>query len=73
MEVKMTLILFNTESTLVYNHVAVKDVPNLTTDIYRPDNGTALRDALGDAMTNMRQHVSSLSEDNKPGFVSFFI
>jgi hypothetical protein len=51
MEVKMTLIVFNTESTMVYSHVPVQDVPDLTTDVYRPDNGTALRDALGDAIT----------------------
>ena len=72
-EVKMTLILFNVESTLVYAHVPVKDVPDLTPQVYMPDNGTALRDALGDAIVLTRKHQSEQPDEGKAGFVSFFI
>eukprot|EP00703_Trepomonas_sp_PC1_P004650 JAP91956.1 von Willebrand factor type A domain-containing protein [Trepomonas sp. PC1] len=73
MEVRMTLILFSTNSTTVYSHLPVKEVPELTTQTYRPSGGTALRDALGLAITSMKNHVAAQEEDHKPGFVSFFI
>ena len=73
MEVRVTLVLFNTKSKTVYSHVAAKKVKPLTNKYYKPADGTALRDALGDAILNMRKHVGSQKEDQKPGFVSFFI
>ena len=73
MEVRVTLVLFNTKSKTVYSHVAAKKVKPLTNKQYKPADGTALRDALGDAILNMRKHVGSQKEDQKPGFVSFFI
>ena len=45
----------------------------LTSKIYHPDGGTALTDALGIAISNMKAYISNLEEDKKPGKVSFFV
>ncbi|CAL6030477.1 von_Willebrand factor type A domain-containing protein [Hexamita inflata] len=72
-DIKITLIVFNTQSSVVWNHQNVKSSQNLGTNIYRPDGGTALYDALGTAINNMKSHIQELSEANKPGKVSFFV
>ena len=69
----ITLITFSDQSTIVWNHKNVKECVGITGQIYHPDGGTALTDALGIAIENMKSHISKLTEDNKPGKVSFFV
>ena len=66
-------MLFNDHKKTIYSHVPVKDVPELTKDVYKPDEGTALMDALGDSITKMKKYIESLADDQKPGYVSIFI
>lgn len=44
---KATLILFNSDTKLVYKNLDSKDIKNLTSDVYVPDYMTALYDAIG--------------------------
>ncbi|CAL6028051.1 von_Willebrand factor type A domain-containing protein [Hexamita inflata] len=72
-EIIITLILFSNQSRIIIERQNVKSCIQLTEKIYRPMGGTALIDALGLAITNTKQHLQQLNEDNKPGKVSFFV
>lgn len=72
-EVKLTLVLFNTCSKIVYQHKNVRECPELTSNEYMPNSGTALIDALGLAIDNMKQHIALLPDAERPGQVSFFV
>ncbi|CAL6049496.1 von_Willebrand factor type A domain-containing protein [Hexamita inflata] len=71
--INLTLVLFSTDSKIVWENKDVKTCEQLTNEIYRPSGGTALRDALGKAIENAKIRVQNLSTEQKPGKVSFFI
>ena len=60
----------DSDMTALYHCIAV---PKLTTEIYHTDNWTALTDALGQAITEIKNFIDKLDEDLKPGKVSFFV
>ena len=70
-DVFITLITFNSASKVVWEHKNVKQCPKISREEYMPNNGTALTDALGTAITNMKALVSQ--QQSKPGKVSFFV
>ncbi|CAL6028157.1 von_Willebrand factor type A domain-containing protein [Hexamita inflata] len=72
-DVRVTQIQFNGECHIKYEHKEAKKCKKLNWWTYRPIGGTALIDALGQGIVNMQKYVDSLSEDQKPGKVSFFI
>jgi len=72
-EIRITLITFSNHSSIVWNHRNVKECQDITSETYHPSGGTALTDALGDAIENMKQHIKHLEEEDKPGKVSFFV
>jgi uncharacterized protein YegL len=57
--VRITLITFNTGNEIVWNHVNVKECQNITQQIYHPNGGTALTDAMGTAIANMRSYIEA--------------
>ncbi|CAL6099475.1 von_Willebrand factor type A domain-containing protein [Hexamita inflata] len=68
--VYVTLVLFNTSVQIVYSHVDAKLCPQLSTDIYIPDNCTALLDAIGTSITNLSIPTQPKLRPHK---VTFFI
>ena len=52
---QVTLVLFDNKYELVYENVALADVPELTTDVYFTRGGTALLDAVGLTISNVRE------------------
>jgi len=72
-EARITLITFNTVCQIVWEHKSVKDCPAIDSSVYHPEECTALTDAIGIAIDNMKRHIDSLPEEQKPGRVSFFI
>ncbi|CAL5995906.1 von_Willebrand factor type A domain-containing protein [Hexamita inflata] len=72
-EIYLTLVVFNTESKIIYEHVNVKKIKNITTQIYNPEGGTALNDAIGIAITRTQQFIHKLKRKYVPKKVSFFI
>jgi hypothetical protein len=44
---RFTLTLFNSRMDLVYDAVALSEVPPLSADQYQPSGGTALNDGVG--------------------------
>ncbi|CAL6028175.1 von_Willebrand factor type A domain-containing protein [Hexamita inflata] len=71
--VNVSLVLFNTESKVIYEHKPASKCKRLNKQTYYPYGGTALTDALGLAVTNMQTYIQSLPEELKPGKVSFFV
>ncbi|CAL6068463.1 von_Willebrand factor type A domain-containing protein [Hexamita inflata] len=71
--INLTLVLFSTDSKIVWENKDVKTCEQLTSQVYSPAGGTALRDALGKAIENAKIRVQNLSTEQKPGKVSFFI
>ncbi|CAL6028233.1 von_Willebrand factor type A domain-containing protein [Hexamita inflata] len=72
-EVRITLLTFNTQNQLIWQHKNVKTCGAIDNQIYSPNGGTALVDALGTAIQNMQMHISVTNEGEKPGKVSFFV
>lgn len=56
----VTLVLFNQEVTNIYNCDTIRDIPNLLWDNYVPYGRTAMYDAIGVSLTNLRQKLDSL-------------
>ncbi|CAL6028235.1 von_Willebrand factor type A domain-containing protein [Hexamita inflata] len=72
-EVRITLLTFNTQNQLIWQHKNVKTCGAIDNQIYSPNGWTALVDALGTAIQNMQMHISVTNEGEKPGKVSFFV
>ena len=56
----ITLALFNTEVTNVFDCDTIQNVPNLLWDNYVPYGGTAMWDAIGISLTNLKTKLDSL-------------
>jgi uncharacterized protein YegL len=68
-EADLTLVLFDTEYTVVHDGVKLTDVPDLTTATYVPRGGTALLDAIGQTINTMGAKLAAIPEDDRPGKV----
>ena len=53
-EATLSVILFDDTHTILYDGVDIQDVEPLTTQTYIPGGSTALLDAIGTALTNVR-------------------
>lgn len=56
----VTLALFNTDVTNVFDCDTIQNVPNLLWDNYVPFGGTAMLDAIGISLTNLKTKLDSL-------------
>lgn len=52
---RVTLAIFDTQYTLVYDRIKLKNVPELTSEVYWPRGGTALNDAIGTTIANLKK------------------
>lgn len=50
-EVKVSTLLFNTKSKLIHSNCDIKDIELIDSSIYCPNDGTALYDAVGFAIS----------------------
>jgi len=57
---KLTLAIFDTEYTLVYDEINLQKAKPLTSDIYFARGGTALRDAVGRTLTNKQRKKNAI-------------
>jgi uncharacterized protein YegL len=69
----ITLVLFNTTNTIVYQDADVTDVQELTEGDYVTGGLTALLDALGGRIDAVGAAIDKLDDDQKPEQVIFFI
>lgn len=52
---RVTLVLFDTEYKMVYDRIKLKHVPELTSDVYWARGMTALNDAIGKTIVNLKK------------------
>ena len=72
-EAKITLVLFDTEYNVVYENIPIQNAASLNESTYRPDGGTSLYDALGQAIKMTKKRIESLPEEERPEKVIFAV
>lgn len=65
----LTLVLFNTDYTVVHDAVDIQKVPDLTADVYNANGYTALYDAMAEAIKRTGTALEAKSEAERPGAV----
>lgn len=68
-----TLCTFADTNAIVHDFVDIKDVPNLTTQTYKPNGNTALLDALGVTINSVGAKLAAMDEADRPDKVIFLI
>lgn len=69
----ISAVFFSDYSKVVYNHVRVDDIEELTSDEYRPHWCTALIDAIWDSVNHMINYQKKASDTEKADNIVFFI
>ncbi|MDE0138539.1 MAG: VWA domain-containing protein [bacterium] len=64
----LTLVQFDSQAPfeIIHDAVRVEDVPELTTEIYRPRGMTPLLDAIGDLIEHADRRIDARSRDDRP-------
>lgn len=66
-ECKVTVIFFNSEEYTVWQDaVDLKDIPELTGLVYRPNMNTPLIDAMAKTIVNVGKRLEATPEDERP-------
>lgn len=71
--VLLTLAQFDNEYTVVYDHVALAEVPDLTEATFVPRGSTALLDAIGRTIEAARERIATMPAEFKPSKLLFVI
>ena len=66
--VHLTLVQFDSQAPfeIIHNAARIEEVPQLTTDVYRPRGGTPLLDAIGDIIEHADRRIETRSRDDQP-------
>lgn len=72
-EARLTLLLFDTNYSLVHSGVDIKKVPPLNDMTYAPSGMTALYDAVMRAILETGNRLAAMPEAERPGKVMFVI
>ena len=68
-DANITLFLFDTDVTKVWDGVPIKTVGQLTSEIYSPEGYTALHEAVIKTVDTIGKRLADLPEDQRPGKV----
>lgn len=69
----VSTVLFNTGSKVIHDRVPVAEIPPLTENEYQVGGGTALLDAVGDAVRHIRNVHKYAREEDRPAKTLFVI
>lgn len=72
-DARMTLILFDTNYSVAFAGVPLKEVVDLNPDSYAPSGGTALLDAVGTAIDRTGKRLAGLTESQRPAKVMMVV
>jgi len=67
--IRVTLALFGSTCTLVFDGLPIDTIPLLTSDTYRPGGKTALYDAIGQTIEYVAMRIASPRSDEAPSAV----
>lgn len=64
----LTLVQFDSQGPfeIIHDSARIEDVPELTSDIYRPRGTTPLMDAIGDLIEHADRRIEARSRDDRP-------
>lgn len=65
-EARLTTILFNERSMKLHDSIDVREVRPLDRTAYTVSGGTAMLDAIGEAINNVQQRIDNTLEDYRP-------
>ena len=65
-EAELTLVLFDDQYEVIHNGVDLKEVPELTKEIYYPRGMTALLDAVGKAVNTVDGRLNKYKDEYQP-------
>lgn len=68
-----SVILFNTERRVLYDRIPIDEVPVMIPADYRPNGGTALCDAVGETINNIRFRQLADPDEKRPSKTLVFI
>ena len=68
-EAFVTTVVFDTRYSLLHNRIPLKGIEPMTANDYTPGGCTALLDAIGRTLTNMRDMHARTSRSERPGHV----
>lgn len=70
-EATMTVAKFDTEYEIISDFTPISDVPQLNSSNFQPRGSTALLDAMGKTMNDVRERINQMPEDEKPSKALF--
>lgn len=65
-ETTITLVLFDSDTNVVYQSIDIQSAAELTNKTYIPNGSTALYDSLGISLKLIKKRIDELSEEEKP-------
>jgi len=72
-EATLTVAIFDTQYDLVYNNVNIKEVEKITRDTWSPRGMTALYDAIGKTINDVKNIHAEMKKKNRPDKVLFCV
>lgn len=72
-EALTTIVLFDDRYELLCDKQDIKNVADLTAETFTPRGTTALYDAIGKTILDVKDYISKMEEDDRPGKVLFII
>lgn len=72
-DVHVTVVLFDSKITTLYDCVDIKEIPEMTSNDYCPLGCTALLDAIGSTITSVGKRLADTPEEERPANVMFVI
>jgi uncharacterized protein YegL len=73
-EARMTVVLFDDRYEVLVDDVDVKLIPDLDANVTNLARGTtAMRDAIGRTIINIKEKIAAMDEDDRPAKVLFVI
>lgn len=70
---RITTILFNNDAKTICECLDVREAADLNTNTYVPGGGTALLDAVGDAIEKLQDRHDAMDEADRPANVIFVV
>ena len=73
LEAKVTLAIFDEKYDLIHNYIDIKNIPELTTELFFAREWTALHDAIGKTIVDVGKALKDLPEEERPAKVLFTV
>jgi uncharacterized protein YegL len=73
LEAKVTVAIFDEKYDLIHNYIDIKEIPELTKELFFARGWTALQDAIGKTIVDVGKALKDLPEEDRPSKVLFTV